>query len=169
MPSPHILARHSAPALLLLATALAALPGLVFAQGQAQTQEPAAEASPSAVAAAPAQRCVQVDVHNLRAGQGHLMLAAYGSADSFGKKPLSTRRVAASEAQMSLQWCGLPGDSVALMGFQDLDSDGKMGRNFVGIPTEPWGSSGKPGSFGPSWDTGHVPLSGQPIVVRMSQ
>jgi uncharacterized protein (DUF2141 family) len=138
------------------------LPGLAWAQ----TAAPAHTASAPAAAAL---ACVQVDVQSLRPGQGYLMLAAYGSADSFGKQPLAARRVAVGEAQMRIEWCGLTGEAVALMGYQDLDSDGKMGRNLVGIPTEPWGSSGQPGSFGPSWETGRVPLNGQAIVVRMSQ
>ena len=118
--------------------------------------------------AAQAQDCVTVEVQNVRPNQGHLMLAAYGDAETFGKKPLQALRVAAGDATMSIQWCGLTGSAVALMLFQDLDSDGKMGRNAVGIPSEPWGSSGTPGMFGPTWDTGKVALDGKPIVVRMS-
>ncbi len=143
------------------------LPGLALAQAAAPAPEPAP--APAAASAAPSpQGCVQVDVQPLRAGQGFLMLAAYGSADSFGKKALAARRVPVDGARMRIEWCGLTGEAVALMGYQDLDGDGKMGRNLVGMPTEPWGSSGQPGSFGPSWETGRVALDGQPIVVRMS-
>ncbi len=69
---------------------------------------------------------------------------------------------------MTVQVCGLTGSNVAFTLFQDLDSDGKMGKNALGMPTEPWGSSGTPGMFGPSWETGKVALDGKPIVVRMS-
>jgi uncharacterized protein (DUF2141 family) len=96
------------------------------------------------------------------------MLAAYGDAETFNKKPLQTLRVPAGEATMTVKWCGLTGNLVALTLFQDLDSDGKMGRNAMGMPTEPWGGSGTPGMFGPTWDSGKVELDGKPIVVRMS-
>ncbi len=119
-------------------------------------------------AAAQAQDCATVEVHNVRPQQGQLMLAAYGDAETFGKKPIKMLRVAAGEATMSVQFCGLSGATVALMLYQDLDGDGKMGRNAVGIPSEPWGGSGTPGMFGPTWDTGRVALDGQPIVVHMS-
>lgn len=119
--------------------------------------------------AAQAQNCAQVDVSNVRPQQGHLMLAAYADADSFNKKPLVSLRLPAGEATMSFQVCGLAGNQIALTLFQDLDSDGKFGRNLVGMPTEPWGSSGSPGAFGPSWDTGRVALDGKTITVRMSQ
>lgn len=118
-------------------------------------------------AAAQAQGCVTVDVQNVRPKQGHLMLAAYSDAESFGKKPVQSLRVVAGEATMTVQVCGLAGSSVAFTLFQDLDSDGKMAKNLLGMPTEPWGASGSPGTFGPTWDTGRVPLDGTPIVVKL--
>lgn len=116
-----------------------------------------------------AQDCASVEVRNVRPGQGSLMIAAYGGADSYGKKPLTSVRVPAGETVMRFQLCGLSGTDVALTLFQDLDNDGKMGRNVLGLPTEPWGSSGTPGMFGPTWDTGRVAIDAAPIVVNLSQ
>ena len=118
---------------------------------------------------AQASGCATVEVDNVRPQHGHLMVAAYGNADNFGKAPLLSLRLPAGEARMSFQLCGLSGESVALTLFQDLDDDGKMGRNILGMPIEPWGSSGTPGLFGPSWATGAVALDGKAIAVRMSQ
>jgi uncharacterized protein (DUF2141 family) len=118
---------------------------------------------------AQAQTCATVEVQNVRAAQGQLMLAAYASAEGFGRKPAQALRVPAGAETMQLQLCGLSGEQVALMLFQDLDSDGRMGRNVLGLPVEPWGSSGKPGLMGPAWDTAQVPLDGRVIVVQLSQ
>ena len=118
---------------------------------------------------AQAQTCATVEVHNVRPQQGQLMLAAYASAETFARSPLQSMRVPAGSATMQVQLCGLAGDKVALMLFQDLDGDGRMGRNVVGLPLEPWGSSGKPGANGPAWDSAQVALDGQPIVVHLSQ
>ncbi len=118
---------------------------------------------------AQAQGCAQVDVSNVRPQQGHLMLVAYGDAETYNKKPLVSLRLPAGAETMSFQVCGLSGNQVAMSLYQDLDSDGKFARNVLGIPTEPWGSSGTPGAFGPTWETGRVPLDGKPIAVRMSQ
>jgi uncharacterized protein (DUF2141 family) len=114
--------------------------------------------------------CATVEVHNVRPQQGQLMVAAFGSADTYRKKPLAQLRLPAGDAPMQrLQLCGLAGSAeVALTLYQDLDGDGRMGANIVGLPTEPWGSSGTPGTFGPSWETGRVKLDGSVIVVRMS-
>lgn len=112
--------------------------------------------------------CATVEVNNVRPGQGFLMVSAFADAAGFGKQPTTALRVAAGEATMRFELCGLKGPEVALMLFQDLDSDGRMARNLMGMPTEPWGSSGSPGMFGPAWETGKVALDGKAIVVRMS-
>jgi uncharacterized protein (DUF2141 family) len=113
--------------------------------------------------------CAQVEVSNVRPQQGHLMIAAYADAESYNKKPLVSLRLPAGETTMSFQLCGLTGSAVALALFQDLDSDGKMAKNLLGLPTEPWGGSGTPGTFGPNWDNGRVALDGKTITVRLSQ
>ena len=120
-------------------------------------------------ASAQAQNCVTVEVHNVRPQQGHIMVAAYSDTEAFGKQAVVSMRIQAGETITPLQLCGVTGSQVALTLFQDLDNDGKMGRNLLGMPTEPWGSSGKPGTFGPSWETAKVVLDGTAIVVRLSQ
>jgi uncharacterized protein (DUF2141 family) len=114
--------------------------------------------------------CATVEVDNVRARQGYLMLAAYGSAETFIKTPLASLRVAAGEGtKQTLQVCGLSGSEVAVVLFQDLDGDGRMARNLVGMPTEPWGASGLPATFGPSWESGRVALGGKTIAVKLTQ
>jgi uncharacterized protein (DUF2141 family) len=128
-----------------------------------------AAAQPAAQPATAQPGCATVEVHNVRPGQGFLMRAAFADAASFRSKPAASLRLPAGEARMRFPLCGLTGNVVALTLFQDLDGDGKMGTNPVGMPTEPWGSSGTPGAFGPSWDTGKVALDGRSIVVLLSQ
>jgi uncharacterized protein (DUF2141 family) len=132
---------------------------------------PCVLAAPLLLAAAPlfAQTCVSVEVHNVRAQQGQIMVAAYVDAESFLKKPAQSVRAPATGAITVIELCGISGNTLALTLFQDLDSDGKMGRNLLGMPTEPWGTSGTPGSFGPNWETAKVSLDGKAIVVRLSQ
>lgn len=147
-----------------LAVALAACcaPLAVAAQSAARSADQSASQTPAQ------SGCTTVEVQNVRPNTGFLMVAAYADAASYGKKPEAALRLAATDAVMRFQVCGLLGDTVALQLFQDLDSDGKMGANLVGLPTEPWGSSGAPAMMGPSWDTGKVPLDGNTIVVRLS-
>ena len=123
----------------------------------------------AAPAAVPAIGCVSVDVHNVRPQQGQLFLAAYGSAETYSKKPVASARVPAGNTITRVQLCGLLGNELAVTLYQDVDGDGKMGKNMLGLPTEPWGSTGKPGMFGPSWETGKVTLDGSPVVAQLSQ
>lgn len=112
--------------------------------------------------------CADVEVHNVRPQQGQLMVAAYDAADRFGRQPLASLRAPAGDAVTTLRLCGLAGSEVALTLFQDLDGDGRMGRNAFGMPTEPWGASGSPGLMGPKWESTRVPLDGRAIVVKLS-
>ena len=143
--------RTFATALACMASLGTALPA--HAQTQTQTSAP---------------RCATVEVHNVRPQQGFLMVAAFTDADSYNKKPSARMQVPAGDAITTFQLCGLSGEVVALTLFQDLDSDGKMGQNLLGMPTEPWGASGSPGLFGPQWESTKVALTSATIIVKMS-
>ena len=114
--------------------------------------------------------CFDVEVQNVRANQGLLMVAAYADADSFSKAAVTAVQLRASNATMRFPVCGVTGPVVALMLFQDLDSNGKLDRNPFGVPTEPWGTSGRPEAMAPpSWERSKVPLDGSLIVIKLSQ
>ena len=76
----------------------------------------------------------------------------------------------AGAATMSFPLCGLTGASVALTLFQDLNGNGKLDANAFGMPSEPWGASGKPAAMAaPTWRQTSVPLDGTTIVVKLSK
>ena len=113
--------------------------------------------------------CAKVEVQNLRTGQGPLMVAAYTDAASFRKTAASQLQMAVTGETMTILVCGLTGDVVALTLYQDLNANGKMDANPFGMPTEPWGASGKAAPMGPTWDTAQVPLGTETIVVKLSK
>ena len=124
----------------------------------------------SSISVARAQDCAQVEVQNLRPDQGPLMLAAYTDAASFRTTAVVEMRVRPTAETMTLQVCGLGGNAVALTLYQDLNSNGQLDSNPFGIPTEPWGSSGKPSAMSaPTWESAQVLLDGSPIVVKLSK
>jgi uncharacterized protein (DUF2141 family) len=112
--------------------------------------------------------CATVEVQNLRPGQGPLMLAAYSDAASFRKTATTQMQVAVTGETMTVQVCGLSGDAVAVTLFQDLNANGRLDANPFGMPTEPWGASGKPAPMGPSWDSAQVPVGADTIVVKLA-
>ncbi len=115
--------------------------------------------------------CVNVEVQNVRPGQGMVMIAAYADAASFNTAPVvATQMKAGSESTMSFPLCGVSGDKVSLTLYQDLNGNGKLDRNVLGIPTEPWGASGQPAAMSaPTWEATAVPLDGSSIVVKLSK
>ena len=121
---------------------------------------------------AQAQACANVEVQNVRPEQGMLMIAAYADAAGFSSKaPVTALQMRPGPAAtMSFPLCGLSGASVALTLFQDLNGNGKLDANVLGMPTEPWGASGKPVAMSaPTWETTVVPLDGTTIVVKLSK
>ncbi len=119
---------------------------------------------------AAAQACVQVEAHHVRPDQGPLMVAAFVDAAQYGKTPTVALQLPATADKLSFSVCGLTGPSVALRMFQDLNSNGKLDTNMLGMPSEPWGASGKPAAMSaPTWDTTQVPTHGGTIVVKLSQ
>jgi uncharacterized protein (DUF2141 family) len=72
------------------------------------------------------------------------------------------QRVGAAAAQISLS--DLKPGTYGAMVFQDLNMDGKMNFNMVGLPMEPYGfSNNSRGMFGPpSWAKASFRFGGQP-------
>ncbi len=121
---------------------------------------------------AQAQTCANVEVQNVRPEQGMLMVAAYADATGFSSKaPVAALQMRpGTAATMTFPLCGLTGSSVALTLFQDLNGNGKLDANVLGMPTEPWGASGKPAAMAaPTWEATAVPLDGTTIVVKLSK
>jgi uncharacterized protein (DUF2141 family) len=129
-------------------------------------------AAPLAQASEPAAGCAVLELKGVRPEKGQLLINLFDSAEAYRKKPLVSLRVPAGASEVQqVTACGLGAAAeIAVLMFQDLDGDGKMGQNAFGIPTEPWGSSGSPGAFGPSWDSGRVTLNGSAVVaVQLSK
>lgn len=95
----------------------------------------------------PTPHTVNVTVSSSSAESGPIRLAVYASETDFAQKravasAVSPRAGAEVELQLALP---APGTYV-LAAFHDLNNNGKLDRNFFGIPTEPYGFSKAPES-----------------------
>lgn len=143
---------------------------LLAAAGLALAAGSAAQAQTEAPAAASATTCTPVEVHNVRPDQGSLMVRAFDAAADYNKAPAASMQVRADAEVVSFQLCGLRSGSVAISLFQDINGNGSLDRNAFGIPSEPWGASGKPSAFSaPTWETTQVPVDGKPVVVKLAK
>jgi uncharacterized protein (DUF2141 family) len=109
--------------------------------------------------------CTTIKVEGLTPATGFLYLSAYDSAANYFKKPIWRTRVKVTEATESVQVCGLQADEIAIMGYQDLNDNGKLDSNPLGIPNEPYGSSGTPAMFSaPTWESAKVKFVPETII-----
>jgi uncharacterized protein (DUF2141 family) len=114
-----------------------------------------------------------IELSNVRPNQGTVFIAVYGSAETYNKGALlSIMLKAGARDKVSIPLCMLDATEVAVSVFQDINSNGKLDSNPFGIPSEPYGASGKPSNFGaPTWDATKVSLSGtdaQRITVKLN-
>ncbi len=111
---------------------------------------------------------LQLEIKRVAAGQGPVMVAVYESEAQFMKDMALAVAAQAKGETLSLPLCNLSGEEVAVMIYQDLDRNGKLNTNFMGIPSEPYGASGEP-SFGPpSWAKAKVLANGRSISITLN-
>jgi|CXWL01.1.fsa_nt_gi uncharacterized protein (DUF2141 family) len=91
---------------------------------------------------------VTVSVSNVRAQRGAVMAALY--AESWESRPLATARAAAAGDSVTLTLAAPTSGRYAVRVFHDVNGDGRLGTNLIGIPSEPTGASNNaPPRFGP--------------------
>ena len=81
-----------------------------------------------------------LDVVGMKEKKGNLLISVYDSAEDYLKKPIKTLTtpVNALTKRVVLE---LESGTYAVVIYQDLNSNGKVDRNFFRLPTEPCGFS----------------------------
>lgn len=105
-----------------------------------------------ATAAAPAFAGeLRATVLGVKSGQGTVMVALYDSAENYrANRRLVGQMLTPTGTDLTVVFAGLPPGRYGLSVFQDIDGNGKLTTNLLGIPTEPYGfSAGAAASFGP--------------------
>ncbi len=118
-----------------------------------------------------------VVVHNVRSGEGQVMLGVFDNASSFPKNVARGLQVAAAardaSGRVTLVVRNLPPGSYALSAYHDLDANGRLNNNLLGLPSEPYGfSNNARGTLGPpSFQAAAfvVPEEGLTIELRVQQ
>ena len=93
-----------------------------------------------------------IEVSGITLDRGKVYVAVYDRADSF---PISGRQwvgqvLDPTARQLTAHFKDLPPGQYAAVAFQDANGNGKLDKNFLGIPQEPYGfSNGARGSAGP--------------------
>jgi uncharacterized protein (DUF2141 family) len=148
----------------LFAVATAAIVAAMSSHVHAQS-EPTATAAQSKSTST----CATLQFTGLKTGEGLLMIAAYGSAETYLKKPVWVNAVKVDKETMNVPVCDVAAAEIAVTAFQDVNGNGKLDSNPMGIPSEPYGASGTPAMFSaPTWNDTKVLIAGStsPIVVK---
>ena len=98
---------------------------------------------------------LQVTVSGIKAGNGNLRVAVFDEAhrDQFAEgKYLYGAELPAKAEQMTVEIPDLESAEYAIAVIQDLNGNGKLDRNFLKIPKEPYGFSGSWTWGGASYD-----------------
>lgn len=116
-----------------------------------------------------AAACPTLQFIGLKTGPGLLMIAAYGSAETYLKKPVWVKAVLVDQDTMNVPMCDVAASEIAVTAFQDINGNGKLDSNPMGIPSEPYGASGTPAMFSaPTWSDTKVSIVGStsPILIK---
>jgi len=110
-----------------------------------------------------------VEIQHVTPNAGPVMVAVYDKADDFPAplKGLAGQAVEAHGDSAVATFQGLAPGRYAVAVYQDLNRNGKLDKNFLGLPTEPYGfSRDARGSLGPpSFDAAAVDIPATAKVV----
>lgn len=82
--------------------------------------------------------------------KGSILFALYDSETNYMKSAMHNVKVKVENNKAIIKIENLSKGSYGFSFFHDVNNDGKLNKNFLGIPKEPYGfSNGEKGSFGP--------------------
>lgn len=92
---------------------------------------------------------IEVTVTTTAPATGKIHLAIYATEAAFLAEKADYGKVVGlqrSKAEIATAMEGLPPGQYVIAGFHDVNGNGKLDKNFMGIPMEPYGFSREPGN-----------------------
>ena len=112
---------------------------------------------------------LEVTISGIQEQTGALYIAAFDSAEAMqkGQQWLSMVRVVNADSYRFIETDLKPG-KYAFRVFHDVNGDGDLNMNLMGIPTEPYGFSKNPVVMGPpSFEQSAVEVSAEEISIEI--
>lgn len=91
---------------------------------------------------------LEIRISKILKAKGKLVVGVYQDESTWLKKPYLQRVVSTDNEQTVLSF-SLPAGTYAISMYQDINSNGELDRNFLGIPKEPVGFGNNYRPFGP--------------------
>lgn len=115
---------------------------------------------------------ISVEFSNILEAKGSLYVAVYDQSDAFMKIDKARFKKVMPVSQtgtVKVVLSALPPGQYALSCFHDLNGNGKLDTNLMGIPTEPYGFSNnaRPKFRAPKWNEAVVQLTEATRTIRV--
>lgn len=114
---------------------------------------------------------IVVQLENLEPGEGSVNVALFRTAEEFTDDPYKTLRqkIKTGQSGASLSFKDIQPGTYAIAVYQDLNDNGELDTNFVGIPKEPYGFSNnyRPTMSSPSFNKAKFEINGEKVVQQI--
>ncbi len=111
-----------------------------------------------------------IHIDDVKLASGNLLVAVYSSEGTFLKEPAKTSGTAAATPGSTVVIKDLPEGEYAFAVYHDANSNGKMDKNVIGIPTEDYAfSNNAMGKMGPpNYASAKFVLAAEGATARVS-
>lgn len=102
-----------------------------------------------------------VKITGLRSGKGQVRIAVFNSAETWlGEHPVYSSTIKVDGQTVTWTINDVPFGDYGIAAFHDENSNGKMDKNLVGVPKEPYGFSNNLTVIlrAPKWEKGKFPV-----------
>ncbi len=112
---------------------------------------------------------IQVNVTNIKANKGTILVGLYKNEKDFLNKTYKGTKIKANKEGVQVTFKNIEPGTYAISLYHDKDDNNEM-NTFLGIPTEPYGvSNNAKGQFGPpQWEEAKFKVSGQKTIQNIS-
>lgn len=115
---------------------------------------------------------MQIELSNLQPGKGQIMVAVFNKAQGFLNLEAAVFKQGypvSNNQGMTLQLPLHTPGNYAISCFQDINNNGVLDKNFLGIPTEPYAFSqgARPKFRAPTWEEAQFYYNGQTLQLRL--
>jgi len=91
---------------------------------------------------------IEIDV--IKHNKGQIAFALFDSADAFLNSPVRSDAVEVKNNKATFEFKDIPKGTYSFSYYHDLNANGELDTNFMGVPKEPYGfSNNQKGRFGP--------------------
>ena len=111
---------------------------------------------------------VTVIVQNVPGNEGKVVISLFNEETFMKAPPLQTEAVAIEDGKATVTFKNVVAGEYGIISFHDKNDNGKIDMQANGMPTEAYGVSNNPMSFGPpQWSDARFEVADQPVIMEL--